>query len=223
MIIGYWTLANGRASTGHGFPDRQNIGMQRPCYCSAPANNSGMVGDPITLKNFGDNEMKDNIPCESCGVLILPSTAAKTGGVCMPCKNGHRQGIEESKTERQREKNTPQKSQENLTGFIVEVRTKDQISVTYQYAGTCKTLKPNQTFVGYFWQMTEKQDDGTFKKAHIQEIQLIDMANKLFSYGKQAVFAVDQIVISILALRGPDSNNRYLSEEFNKYETWNSV
>ena len=30
-------------------------------------------------------EKVKKLPCKSCGVLILPTTAAKTGGVCMPC------------------------------------------------------------------------------------------------------------------------------------------
>lgn len=37
------------------------------------------------------------VPCIECGVLILPATAAKTGRLCMPCKNGIRQDIEKSK------------------------------------------------------------------------------------------------------------------------------
>jgi hypothetical protein len=40
---------------------------------------------------------EEKVPCPECGVLILPATATKTGGLCMPCKNGIRQNIEESK------------------------------------------------------------------------------------------------------------------------------
>ena len=32
--------------------------------------------------------------CQKCGALILPQTAERTGGVCMPCKNGTRDRIE---------------------------------------------------------------------------------------------------------------------------------
>lgn len=75
--------------------------------------------------------------------------------------------------------------------------------------------------MGYFWQMTDRQDDGTFKKAHIRETLLHDADKKLFSYGEEAVFSVDDVEITIRALRGPASNNRCLSKEFKKYETWN--
>lgn len=41
--------------------------------------------------------MGDKIPCKECGALILPTTAEKNGGLCMPCKNGYRKNIEQSK------------------------------------------------------------------------------------------------------------------------------
>ncbi|MEK7723636.1 MAG: DUF4375 domain-containing protein [Acidobacteriota bacterium] len=41
--------------------------------------------------------MTDKIPCTKCSELILPSTAEKTGGVCMACKQGVRESIEKSK------------------------------------------------------------------------------------------------------------------------------
>lgn len=37
------------------------------------------------------------IPCEKCGTLILPDTAQRTGGLCMPCKSGTREQIEAGK------------------------------------------------------------------------------------------------------------------------------
>ena len=36
------------------------------------------------------------IPCIECGELILLTTAEKTGGLCIPCKNGTRASIQES-------------------------------------------------------------------------------------------------------------------------------
>ena len=35
--------------------------------------------------------------CAICGVLILPATAARTGGVCMACKAGRRESLERSR------------------------------------------------------------------------------------------------------------------------------
>ena len=167
--------------------------------------------------------MITKIPCKTCGVLIHPDTAEKTDGVCMPCDAGYGLTLKESKARHDREKNTPQKIQENLTGFIVEVSTRNQTPSRYQYNTTSKILQPNETFVGYFYQMTDKQDDGTFKKSHIHETRPLDMDKKLFSYGEIAIFSNDEVLITILALRGPDSNNRYLSRKFENYETWNLI
>ncbi len=38
--------------------------------------------------------MSGKIPCIKCGALLLPSTAERTGGLCMPCKNGSRENVE---------------------------------------------------------------------------------------------------------------------------------
>ena len=55
--------------------------------------------------------MSDKVPCTECGALVLPTTAKKTGGVCMPCKNGNRKNIEQAKEyykkERELEKTCP--------------------------------------------------------------------------------------------------------------------
>jgi len=41
--------------------------------------------------------MSDRTPCKECDASILLSTSERTGGFCMPCKNGYRKNIEESK------------------------------------------------------------------------------------------------------------------------------
>lgn len=46
--------------------------------------------------------MTQRVPCSRCGELILPDTAAKNAGLCMPCKGGYRERIEEGKRQRQR-------------------------------------------------------------------------------------------------------------------------
>lgn len=45
------------------------------------------------------------IPCADCGAMILPETAARNEGLCVPCKSGTRANIEASKiaAKRQRE------------------------------------------------------------------------------------------------------------------------
>jgi hypothetical protein len=41
--------------------------------------------------------MTEKVPCQKCNELILPYTAEKTGGICMACKQGVREEIEQSK------------------------------------------------------------------------------------------------------------------------------
>lgn len=41
--------------------------------------------------------MSEKLPCRSCGNLIAMSTAEKNDGMCMPCKGGYRERIEQSK------------------------------------------------------------------------------------------------------------------------------
>jgi len=38
--------------------------------------------------------MNNRVPCIRCGVLILPTTADKTGGLCKPCSGGYRDQLE---------------------------------------------------------------------------------------------------------------------------------
>lgn len=55
--------------------------------------------------------MSEKTPCTECGIDILPSTAERTGGLCMPCKNSTRESIETSKAyykkERELDKTCP--------------------------------------------------------------------------------------------------------------------
>ena len=48
--------------------------------------------------------MIEKVACTECGALILPTTAAKNDGICMPCKTGNRQNIENGKLYYAREK-----------------------------------------------------------------------------------------------------------------------
>ena len=44
------------------------------------------------------------VPCNLCGESIHPDTAAKNGGLCMPCHGGYRERIEDGKRSRETEK-----------------------------------------------------------------------------------------------------------------------
>ena len=48
--------------------------------------------------------MSEKVPCTECDAAILPSTAERTGGLCMPCKNGNRKNIERAKEFYKRER-----------------------------------------------------------------------------------------------------------------------
>lgn len=44
------------------------------------------------------------LPCGECGVAILPATAERNGGLCVPCTNGTRESIERSRACHQEER-----------------------------------------------------------------------------------------------------------------------
>ena len=46
---------------------------------------------------LGNEDMTEKVPCTKCRTLILPSTALKNDGLCMPCKTGNRENIEKAK------------------------------------------------------------------------------------------------------------------------------
>jgi hypothetical protein len=48
--------------------------------------------------------MVDKVKCNDCSALILPTTSERTGGLCMPCKNGNRKNIEAAKEHYKRER-----------------------------------------------------------------------------------------------------------------------
>lgn len=45
--------------------------------------------------------MSQRLPCSRCGELILPETAARNRGLCMPCKGNYRERIEAGKLQRE--------------------------------------------------------------------------------------------------------------------------
>ncbi len=111
----------------------------------------------------------------------------------------------------------------NITGFIVDVKPISGKTVEYIYDGKKKFLLETDIFTGYFWSMTGSNENGIWKNAHITKISLIDTQKLLFQYEKEAIFDTSNVEIIIKAKRGPDSNNIYLPKEYEKYETWNSV
>ncbi|PQJ37249.1 hypothetical protein BTO00_23470 [Vibrio campbellii] len=48
--------------------------------------------------------MFDKVPCRECEAMVLPSTAKRTGGLCMPCKNGTRKSMNAAKKRADKER-----------------------------------------------------------------------------------------------------------------------
>lgn len=77
---------------------------------------------------------------------------------------------------------------ENITGFIVRVKPLGRKPTHYYYNGSETILDIGDEFIGYFWQMTEKDEVGKFHKAHIRKVILIDSEKLFFRYGGEAAF-----------------------------------
>src|ERR1700732_2019660 len=52
---------------------------------------------PALSWRTGGSCVSQKVPCSKCGVSILESTALRTDGLCMPCKGGYRESIDEGK------------------------------------------------------------------------------------------------------------------------------
>lgn len=48
--------------------------------------------------------MTERLPCKTCGESIHPDTAELNGGLCMPCKRGYRQQVDDGKRRRELER-----------------------------------------------------------------------------------------------------------------------
>jgi hypothetical protein len=57
---------------------------------------AGQVSAPPLNRNVR-SLVSDRVACSACGAQILATTAAKTGGFCMPCQGNYRQNIEASR------------------------------------------------------------------------------------------------------------------------------
>lgn len=63
---------------------------------------------------------EEKVRCIQCDALILPATAAKTGGHCMPCKNGTRQSLEASRAFYEEQKAYRQSPEYRHWAWLVE-------------------------------------------------------------------------------------------------------
>ncbi len=95
--------------------------------------------------------------------------------------------------------------------------------INYQSNGFMKTLSPRGEFIGYFWQVLTERDGVQCHVANITRIVPSDRGSKLFQYADEAWFDMDDIKTTIVALRGPRSNSRFLAKKFRVFETWDIV
>ena len=102
-------------------------------------------------------------------------------------------------------------------GYIVKVTPSDG-AAEYSHG----TLWTDESFIGYFWQMTGKQDDGEFAMAHFREVKRIPGTDD-FVYGKDVEFKVAEIRIEICALRAPLSNYRGCTRPIENLPLWTAV
>lgn len=103
-------------------------------------------------------------------------------------------------------------------GYIVKVSPADGRSVEYSHG----TLWPDEVFIGYFWQMTDKRDDGEFAVAHLREVKRIPGTDD-FVYGRDVKFNVASIIIEVFALRAPLSNYRGCARNIEGLPVWSGV
>jgi hypothetical protein len=103
-------------------------------------------------------------------------------------------------------------------GYIVRVSPANGRSVEYSHGA----LWPDENFIGYFWQMTGKQDDGEFSVAHFHEVKRILGADD-FVYGRNVEFNVADISIEVCALRAPLSNYSGCKKTIDNLPLWKAV
>ena len=145
--------------------------------------------------------MSEKIPCQECNTLILPSTAEKNEGLCMPCKNGIRANLERAKEyyqqERELDKTCPFRA--FWRDLVVRVHNKDQGFYTLRpegqnyYAVNCLSGEVyNGGFIQYF-------DNSSGEHYAFAERGLIQMGAShslnLLHQAKQAVFGEKPVPI----------------------------
>ncbi len=105
-------------------------------------------------------------------------------------------------------------------GFVVKVVPSRDELISYQSNGLIKTLSQDDEFIGYFWQILTERDGAQCHVANVTRIIPNNGASKLYHYADEAWFDMRDIKTTIIALRGPRSNNRFLDKKFRVFETW---
>lgn len=106
-------------------------------------------------------------------------------------------------------------------GFVVKVVPCKDEQISYHSNGERKTLSHEDEFIGYFWQILTERNGVACHLANITRIiPSDDLDSKLFHYADEAWFEMSDIRTTIIALRGPRSNNRFLPPKYKAFEVW---
>lgn len=138
--------------------------------------------------------MSEKVPCTACQTLIMSSTAEKNSGLCMPCKNGNRENIEQAKTyyQQQRELDKTCPFRALWRDIVVRVHDPKQGFHTlsqaeqYYYAANCLYGDVyNGGFIQYFDNLSDKDYD--VAERGLEQIGALHSL-ALLQQAKQAVF-----------------------------------
>ena len=150
--------------------------------------------------------MSQRVPCATCSATILPTTAAKTSGLCMPCATGIRQQIEEGKRYHERHKAFTRSPEWALWTSLVDRVHKTELGFAglthdeklYYAVNSLNGEIYNGGFQQYFW----NHDGGQYPYA-LEGLRRIGAVHALqaLQQAKTAVFAGDDVPVDVAARR----------------------
>lgn len=140
----------------------------------------------------------EKVPCAKCGVSILPATAARNDGECMPCVNGIRDSLEESRQhyQAQREIDKTDPVRIHWHSLIKRVHIQNGYSALttaekHYYSVTCLSGDViNGGFDQYFY--NSASDHYQDAVAGLDEIGALASLHLLLQ-AKQVVFGFDEV------------------------------
>lgn len=137
--------------------------------------------------------MSDKIPCNECNALVLPSTAQRTGGLCMPCKNGTRKSMdrakEDSVKERELDKTCPFRAYwRNLVDRVYdeELGFSSLIEEEKLYYSVCVLI--GEVYNGGFVQFFDNSSGAQYRYAELGLIRM--QAKKSITLLREAKFSL---------------------------------
>lgn len=148
----------------------------------------------------------DKVPCVRCGAQILPGTAAKTSGMCMPCSRGYRDSLEDSRRryaeERRRERDPYNAFWSTLTKrvYASAPESANQPSEPERRYFAVRMLVGevfNGGFEQYFWNSSSSYYM-TARKGVIEMGAVVTLG--LLGLAKDAIFGANEVPIDV-ALR----------------------